>query len=170
MDAAVAQQHGSNPQRVCGVCCNALLGRSAAFTMPVFCKQRPALVIAPSAADFQVPTGIAFASKSQSSDQGDRGAIHRLNVCFDAMEPQPIERQAQDSDQCLAHVSLPRERLPDLVAEVRTAKLAGDDFTEFDCAEDCVVSAPQYEPALVSRIAVPSQKVAKGGGRSGRRR
>src|SRR5262245_41861929 len=110
-------------------------------------RDRPVLVVAPAAADLQVPTREALLAEPAAADERDRAVVLRLDVRLDAMEPEIFERVPQDQLEPLAHVAFAGERLERVVAEVGVAEVAVEDLPEPEVPDDRVVLvATDHEP------------------------
>src|SRR5688572_5427511 len=59
---------------------------SGALHAPVFSRNGPPLVIAPTPADFQIPRRKAFQAKPETSDQFTGGDVTGLNIGLHAMQ------------------------------------------------------------------------------------
>ena len=59
---------------------------SSISSFVIFCQDSPALMVAPSSANLEVPGREPLPSKAQGSNQAQGSAVFRLNVGFDAVQ------------------------------------------------------------------------------------
>src|SRR5215470_3005494 len=116
---------------------------------PVLDQHRPALVIAPVARYPHVPTRESLAGEAGSAYERNRAPVPRLNVGLDAMQSQRSECDAQRERQPLGHVAAPSMRSERVVAEVRTAECATNDFTQVENPDKRIILLPTDEQADV---------------------
>src|SRR5690349_2668987 len=112
---------------VCRASGTALKGYSLT-AMPVFDQKRPALVVPPATADFEISPGIPLLLETNPLHQRDRRGVVRLNIGFNSMEPNARERLTHRLAERFRHVALSRIRLPQEIAEVSASKRAQHDL------------------------------------------
>src|SRR5215469_11228373 len=116
---------------------------------PVLDQHRPALVIAPVACYPHVPARESLAGEAGSAYERNRPPVPRLNVGLDAMQSQRSKCDAQREREPLGHVAAPGMRSERVVAEVRTAECATNDFAQVEDADERIILLPADEQADV---------------------
>src|SRR5438874_3224882 len=118
---------------------------------PVVGQNRPALVVAPAAADLEVATRESLAAKAGPSRERDRGAVSGLDVCLDPMEIEVDESVTQHQFEPVAHEPLAGVRLAHRITEVCALERASGDVGQIEESHDRVVVAAAYEHRLEVR-------------------
>src|SRR5512145_114053 len=106
-------------------------------------------MIAPSSTNLEVPPRVPFTPKPKLFDQPDRRSVARLNVCFDAVQPERTEHLCQNTSERRLHVTAPGEGHTNVVTQIGAAELASDDLTEFNGAHDRSIRSPHDQPIAV---------------------
>ena len=141
----------------------------AAELLPELCADRPALVVAPLAAELQVLLGEALAHEAAAPDQRYRGHVAGLDVRLEPVEAHVREGVVEDETHPLGHVALPLQARNSAVADVRALEHAPHDLGDVEEARDPAVAAqPDHERDERVVLRPPQQLVELGGG--GRRR
>src|SRR6185437_10056361 len=92
---------------------------SSATISPVLPRDRPALVVAPAAADLQIARRVALVAKARALHEELRALVVRLDVRLQAVEPQAAEAVPHHELQPFRHQPRAGRRRERVVAEVR---------------------------------------------------
>src|SRR3954468_17168437 len=93
---------------------------------------RPALVVAPRAADLEISGRKTLAAKAGAGSQRLRSLVTGLDVRLEAVQPHLTERLVNDEVEAFGHVALAGVRQKPVVADERLAQAAEDDRVEVD--------------------------------------
>ena len=121
------------------------------MSTPVLNGQCPALVIAPSATDLQIPRREPLATEAETLNKSTRGFITWLDVRLYAMKTEAAENPAQRQSEALGHVSTAHMRDKSIVAEVGTAKVSAHDLVDVDDSNEFPRRPENDEFPLVGR-------------------
>src|SRR4051794_41920393 len=115
-------------------------------------------MVAPAAADLQVPRREPLLLESAAAGERDRGEVARLDVGLQAVQAERAEGLADHETDRLGHVSLARVRGDAAVAEERALERAADDLGDVQPADDLVVGAAAGQVAKLA-LAVEAREV-----------
>ena len=142
---------------------------AAAEFLPELCADRPALVVAPLAAELQVLLGEALAHEAAAPNQRYRGHVAGLDVRLEPVEAHVRKDVVEDETHPLGHIALPLQARDPAVSDVRALEHAPHDLGDVEEAGDPAVAAqPDHERDERVVLRPPQQLVELGGG--GRRR
>src|SRR6266550_1657992 len=116
---------------------------------PVLDGDGPSLVVAPTPGDLQVTRREPLEPETGALHERSRSDVRRLDVRFQAMEPELGERMTEHKSESLGHVALPGVRLEPVVTEVAALEPASDDLVDGDHSGDSVALHTTDEVALV---------------------
>ena len=115
-------------------------------------------MVLPTTSYLQVPWRVAFLAESKTSNQGERGAVRRLNVGLEAMETERSERLADHEPHGLRHVPSTGVRLESVVSKVGASKGTSHDLVEVDHAKQLARGSQAGHEALM-RILTATRKI-----------
>src|SRR5262249_5699028 len=122
---------------------------SALAASPVLARDRPALVVAPAAADLQVARRVALVAEACPLDEALRPFVVGLDVRLEPAQLQLSERVAQDELEAFRHQSLAGRGGERVVAEVRALEEAARDLADVVDARQRAVAATTDEEAAL---------------------
>src|SRR6202034_3759164 len=93
-------------------------------------EQRPALMVAPFAADLQVAAGEALPFEAEALDQPDRAGVAGLDVRLDPVQAKLAEHRPEHRPQAPRHQALPGVRGKGAVAEGSRLQAAANDVVD----------------------------------------
>lgn len=102
---------------------------------PIFNENGPPFVVAPAAADLEIPSRVALLHESRAFNYRNRGHVARLDVCFKSMQFQICKRITKHQGHGFRHVALAREIGAYLITEIRALKSAANDLIKTDRTE-----------------------------------
>ena len=102
---------------------------------PILPGNRPPLVVAPAAADFQVAGGKSLELESTPLHQPDRRRVPRLDVRLHPVKLDLQEYMPEKTTHPLAHIPLPGMLGRSVITQVGALKTAPDNFVHIEDSE-----------------------------------
>src|SRR5688572_13710045 len=127
---------------------------------PVFGEYRPAFVIAPAAADLQIPRRQSLSPEAQCLHQRLRPMVAGLDVRLQAVKPDLLERVRNDLSDTVFHQPAPSIRRESVIPEICTSKAAVNDLVHVDDAGQTAWLLEPDEKCDPSRILMARQVIA----------